>query len=69
MDAAKLQNAIDYGTQNASLAIRVYRNGCRVGADRLAAVNQHLPFESWSLAKSVTSLIFGRAMSLGSTRN
>lgn len=65
MDAAKLQSAIDYGTQNASLAIRVYRNGCRVGADRLAAVNQHLTFESWSLAKSVTSLIFGRAMSLG----
>ena len=65
MDAVKLQNAIDYGTQNASLAIRVYRNGCRVGADRLAVVNEHLPFESWSLAKSVTSLIFGRAMSLG----
>jgi CubicO group peptidase (beta-lactamase class C family) len=65
MDAAALQDAIDYGTGNASLAIRVYRNGCRVGADRLAPVNEVLPFESWSLAKSVTSLIFGRAMTLG----
>ena len=65
MDAARLQSAIDYGTGNASMAIRVYRNGCRVGADRLAAVNEVLPFESWSLAKSVTSLIFGRAMTLG----
>jgi CubicO group peptidase (beta-lactamase class C family) len=65
MDAAELQDAIDYGTANASLAVRVYRNGCRVGADRLAAVNEVLPFESWSLAKSVTSLIFGRAMTLG----
>jgi CubicO group peptidase (beta-lactamase class C family) len=65
MDGAQLQAAIDYGTANASLAVRVYRHGCRVAADRLAPVNDVLPFESWSLAKSVTSLIFGRAMTRG----
>ena len=65
MDAAKLQDAIDYGTSQASFAVRVYRNGCLVGEDRAAAVNSSQQFESWSMAKSVTSLIFGRAMAKG----
>jgi CubicO group peptidase (beta-lactamase class C family) len=65
MDAAKLQSAIDYGTQQSSYAVRVYRHGCLVGEDRGAAASDNVVFESWSMAKSVTSLIFGRAMSLG----
>lgn len=31
MDAAKLQDALDYGSTNLSFAVRVYRNGCEVG--------------------------------------
>jgi CubicO group peptidase (beta-lactamase class C family) len=65
MDAAKLQSAIDYGTTQASYAIRVYRGGCLVGEDRLADRNRHSQYQSWSMAKSVTSMIFGRAMTLG----
>ena len=65
MDAAKLQAAIDYGTQNLGFALRVYRHGCLVGSDRAAAANSRQQFESWSMAKSVVSLIFGRAMTLG----
>jgi CubicO group peptidase (beta-lactamase class C family) len=64
MDAAKLQQAIDYGSENLSFAVRVYRYGCLVGQDRAAAVNDSQTFESWSMAKSVTSLIFGRAMTM-----
>jgi CubicO group peptidase (beta-lactamase class C family) len=64
-DATKLQDAIDYGTTQASFAIRVYRNGCLVGEDRSAPINRHQRFESWSMAKSVTSMLFGRAMTLG----
>ncbi|HEX6740131.1 MAG TPA: serine hydrolase, partial [Vicinamibacteria bacterium] len=64
MDAAKLQDALDYGSSNLSFAVRVYRYGCLVGEDRLAAVNRNQTYESWSMAKSVTSLIFGRAMTL-----
>jgi CubicO group peptidase (beta-lactamase class C family) len=64
MDGAKLQSALDYGSQNLSTAVRVYRYGCLVGEDRLAATNRNQTFESWSMAKSVTSLIFGRAMTL-----
>ena len=65
MDAAKLQAAIDYGTQNLGFALRVYRHGCLVGEDRAAAANSHQQFESWSMAKSVVSLLFGRAMTMG----
>ena len=64
MDAAKLQDAIDYGSTQASYAIRVYRGGCLVGEDRLADANRNQTFESWSMAKSVTAMIFGRAMTL-----
>jgi CubicO group peptidase (beta-lactamase class C family) len=65
MDAQKLQDAIDYGSTQASYAIRVYRHGCLVGEDRLADQNRHSTYESWSMAKSVTAMIFGRAMTLG----
>ena len=64
MDEAKLQSAIDYGSTQASYAIRVYRHGCLVGEDRMAPVNRNSTYESWSMAKSVTSMIFGRAMTL-----
>ena len=65
MDAAKLQAALDYGSSNLGFAVRVYRHGCVVGEDRLAAVNRSQTFESYSMAKSVTSLLFGRAMTKG----
>ena len=65
MDGAKLQDAIDYGSTQASYAIRVYRHGCLVGEDRMADANRNTKYESWSMAKSVTSMIFGRAMTLG----
>jgi CubicO group peptidase (beta-lactamase class C family) len=42
----------------------VYRRGCLVGEDRAAALNRNQRFESWSMAKSVTSILFGRAMTM-----
>ena len=65
MDAARLQDAMDYGTSQASFAVRVYRRGCLVAEDRPAATNRDTQYESWSMAKSVTALMFGRAMQLG----
>jgi CubicO group peptidase (beta-lactamase class C family) len=62
MDAARLQDALDYGTSQLGLAVRVYRHGCLVGRDRAAGINDGMRFESWSLGKSVTSMLFGRAM-------
>jgi CubicO group peptidase (beta-lactamase class C family) len=65
MDAAKLQDAIVYGQQNQAYSIRVYRHGCRVGEDAAAPANRNTRYQSWSMAKSVTALAFGRAMTLG----
>ena len=65
MDGAKLQDAMDYGSANLGFAVRVYRRGCLVAEDRLAASNRESTYESWSMAKSVTALVFGRAMTLG----
>lgn len=65
MDAGKLQAAVEYGTSQLSFAVRVYRHGCLVASDRLAPLNRNSQFESWSMAKSITSMIFGRAMTLG----
>jgi CubicO group peptidase (beta-lactamase class C family) len=65
MDAAKLQDALDYGSSQASFAVRVYRHGCLVGEDREAPYNRTQTYESYSLAKSVTAMVFGRAMTLG----
>jgi CubicO group peptidase (beta-lactamase class C family) len=65
MAAQKLQEALDYGTSQLSFAVRVYRHGCLVGEDRAAPQNRTQTYESWSLAKSVTSMVFGRAMTLG----
>lgn len=65
MDSRKLQEALDYGTQNASYAVRVFRRGCLVGADRFEPINDDRTYESWSLGKSITSLLFGAAMTEG----
>src|SRR5829696_3684546 len=62
MDAAKVRAAIDYGTVNAGFAVRVYRHGCLVGEDSVNPEGRTGRFESWSLAKSVTAMVFGRAM-------
>jgi CubicO group peptidase (beta-lactamase class C family) len=64
-DPAKLQDAVDYGSTQASFAIRVYRYGCLVAEDRAAPAGGTQRYESWSMAKSVTSMLFGRAMTLG----
>jgi CubicO group peptidase (beta-lactamase class C family) len=65
MDATKLADAMSYGTSQASYAIRVYRYGCLVAEDAFAPANTDAQYESWSLAKSITSMVFGRAMTKG----
>ena len=63
MDAGRLQDAIDYASTQGGLAVRVYRYGCLVGEDRFAPGNSSTRFESWSMSKSIVSLLFGKAMS------
>lgn len=65
MDAAKLQDAVDYASSQATFATRIYRHGCLVFADRLYERNRNAWYESWSMAKSITAMVFGRAMTRG----
>lgn len=65
LNAAKLQTAIDNAVAGGDVSVRVYRRGCLVATDRAGQVNSQLQYESWSMAKSITSMVFGRAMTLG----
>ena len=65
LDPAGVQAALDFATSRRALAVRVYRYGCLVGQDRFAQLNAEVPFESFSMAKSVTSMLAGRAVTLG----
>lgn len=65
LDAAKLQDAMDWATAHDTAATVVIRHGCLVGQSRLDAVTSSVPLDGWSMTKSVTSLLVGRAISLG----
>jgi CubicO group peptidase (beta-lactamase class C family) len=65
LDAAKLQEALDYATLHSSETVLVIRHGCLAGSDRLAPVFGEQPLDGWSMTKSVTALLAGRASTLG----
>ncbi|MEV6061774.1 serine hydrolase domain-containing protein [Nocardia asteroides] len=62
MDAAALDEALDFGTRAGGIAVQVYRHGCLVG-DRTPTGNVPLPLAS--ATKGVTSAVIGRAVTLG----
>ncbi len=64
MDAAQIRKAIEFGQSHASATVHVYRNGCLLAAEA-GGLNSTTQYESWSLAKSITALVFGRALRLG----
>lgn len=65
IDAAKLQDALDFASTRSSATTAVYRHGCLVGEDRAAPATDGQTFQSFSMAKSVTSMLTGRAVTLG----
>ena len=65
LDAARLQETLDWANTHTSESIAVYRHGCLAGASRLDAVTAEVPWDGWSMTKSVTSLLAGRAVTLG----
>jgi CubicO group peptidase (beta-lactamase class C family) len=65
LDASKLQDALDYATQHSSETVLVLRRGCLAGSSRLDAVTAGLKLDGWSMTKSVTALLVGRAVTLG----
>ncbi|MCT9623967.1 serine hydrolase [Pseudarthrobacter equi] len=64
-DGQKLQEAVTKASLDGSAAVRVYRYGCLVAEDALSPEGRALPTPSMSVAKSVTSLLMGRAWTQG----
>ncbi|HYZ91146.1 MAG TPA: serine hydrolase [Actinomycetota bacterium] len=65
LDPEKLQEALDFATTHSSETVLVFRRGCLAGASRLDPVTSELTIDGWSMTKSVTALLVGRAVTLG----
>lgn len=65
LDAATLQDAFDWANQHSGLSMAVYRHGCLAGVSRLDPLTGDQAMDGWSMTKSVTAMIVGRAVTLG----
>ncbi|MFA5890567.1 MAG: serine hydrolase [Actinomycetota bacterium] len=65
LDSAKLQDAIDFATSRDSWWFKVIRHGCLVGQERYGPYADKGRWESFSMAKSVTAMLTGRAITMG----
>ena len=65
MDTRKLGAAMDWATQHASLSTLVVRHGCIAGWTRLDRTTSEVALDGWSMTKSVTSMVVGRAVTMG----
>ncbi|MGH2747915.1 MAG: serine hydrolase domain-containing protein [Actinomycetota bacterium] len=63
LDEAKLEEALDWARPRNSQEIAVFRHGCLVTERRWFEQDER--YESYSMAKSVTSMAVGRAATLG----
>lgn len=64
LDSAKLQEAIDFATSRDSWWVKVIRHGCLVGQERYGPYADKGRWESFSMAKSVTAMLAGRAITM-----
>src|ERR1051325_6740993 len=62
LSAPKLYDALDFATQHRSERGLLVRHGCRPGASRLDAVTGMVQLDGWSMTKTVTALLVGRAV-------
>jgi CubicO group peptidase (beta-lactamase class C family) len=65
LDAAKVQDALDFATEHTSGTVLVVRHGCLAASSRLDPVTSGAQLDGWSMTKSVTALLVGRAVTLG----
>jgi CubicO group peptidase (beta-lactamase class C family) len=65
MDADKLQQALDWSIPHTGVSTAVYRHGCLAGQSSIDPLTADLPLDGWSMTKSVTSMLVGRAVTLG----
>lgn len=65
LDAARLRDALDWAARRTGAAVAVYRHGCLAGERRPPGQGAGAALEGWSMTKSVTSMLVGRAATLG----
>jgi CubicO group peptidase (beta-lactamase class C family) len=65
LDGARLQETLDWATLHSSATVSVFRHGCLAGQSRLDPVTSQVALDGWSMTKSVTSMLVGRAVTLG----
>jgi len=65
MDAARLAATMNWATEHDSASVAVYRHGCLVAQSAIDGVTGDQAIDGWSMTKSVSSLLVGRAVTLG----
>ena len=65
VDAAALQELLDWAGSRNSASVRLYRHGCLIGTSRMDAVTEDLPRQWQSASKGVNAVVVGRAVQLG----
>lgn len=65
LDPVLLQEALDWANTHTSFTVVVIRHGCLAGESRLDPLTSGQPLDGWSMTKSVTSMVVGRAVTRG----
>src|SRR5688572_26369255 len=65
VDADLLQDALDWATAHSTQSMVVVRHGCLIGTSRLDPLYAEQGLDGWSVTKNVTSMLVGRAITLG----
>jgi CubicO group peptidase (beta-lactamase class C family) len=60
--ADRLQDALDWATLHTSFSVAVYRHGCLAAESRLDPLTADQQLDGWSMTKTVTALLVGRAV-------
>jgi CubicO group peptidase (beta-lactamase class C family) len=68
LNAGRLQDALDWANTHTSASVAVYRRGCLAGESRLDAITREQHLDGWSMTKSVTATLVGRAVALRKLR-
>ncbi|ROH86527.1 class A beta-lactamase-related serine hydrolase [Stagnimonas aquatica] len=68
LDPAAVSQALLYATSTNAQSIRIYRHGCLAGKGALDTLTESIPNNVWSTTKGVTSMLVGRAVTLGKLR-
>src|SRR4051794_14216541 len=64
MDAARLAATMNWASEHDTASIGVYRHGCLVAQSAVDGLTGTQAIDGWSMTKSVSSLLVGRAVTL-----